>query len=477
MLAAFGPFIPSCTYDKSEPDTQEFPADIASIILTKCASTGCHDDQSKEAAGGLSLSSWNNMFLGDRSGAVVVPYQFRQSEIYLFTNTYADLGVTNTPVMPYNQEPLSRQEVLKLRYWINEGAPNKDGFIKFSDDPYRKKYYVANRGCDLVAVMELSTNLIMRYVQVGNSIFIESPSQILISPDGEYWYVVFSEGDVIQKFRTSDDSFVSSLYLGFGEWNSLCITADSKYAFVVNGEADGQVAIVDLSDLSLLKMYGGGMLFQSPQGVSVTDNSDAVFIGFKSGNFLYKMDISDMLNATIDTVVLEAGQPASTISKYDPKIVFLHPNQSKYFVICPGTNEVRVLDASTDNLIAVIATGTYPQSFSYSSSFDYLFIANTEDTVSFAGKRGSVSVLDCQSNALIKTIYTGAQPYGMAINAVNQQLIVANRNFNSDGPKPHHATECEGRNGYLTYLDINSLTMVDGKKYEISVDPNSVQVR
>jgi len=173
MLAAFGPFIPSCTYDKSEPDTQEFPADIASIILTKCASTGCHDDQSKEAAGGLSLSSWNNMFLGDRSGAVVVPYQFRQSEIYLFTNTYADLGVTNTPVMPYNQEPLSRQEVLKLRYWINEGAPNKDGFIKFSDDPYRKKYYVANRGCDLVAVMELSTNLIMRYVQVGNSIFIE----------------------------------------------------------------------------------------------------------------------------------------------------------------------------------------------------------------------------------------------------------------------------------------------------------------
>ena len=46
---------------------------IGRIMIEKCATSGCHNDVSKVAAGGLSLSSWDKLFEGSRAGSSVVP--------------------------------------------------------------------------------------------------------------------------------------------------------------------------------------------------------------------------------------------------------------------------------------------------------------------------------------------------------------------------------------------------------------------
>jgi hypothetical protein len=62
-------------------------------------------------------------------------------------------------------------------------------------------------------------------------------------------------------------------------------------------------------------------------------------------------------------------------------------------------------------------------------------------------------------------------------------VVVANRNFATDGPSPHHASTCGGRNGYVSFINVNTLNMVtvsgssSVKKIETSVDPYSAAIR
>lgn len=137
LLILLAGFLFSCKKENNI-NTQDYPDDIGKIIITQCAVTGCHNDASKNAAGGLSLSTWEKMMEGSRNGAVTVPYSYQQSSMFLFTNTYSDLGVFVPPSMPFGRAPLSRDDVFALRLWINAGAPNKNDFVKFSDNPNRK---------------------------------------------------------------------------------------------------------------------------------------------------------------------------------------------------------------------------------------------------------------------------------------------------------------------------------------------------
>src|SRR5436305_527111 len=66
----------SCTRDAGTPyANSDYPPAIASIILPKCAVQGCHNTASRDATGGLSLATWNDLFAGSRNGPAVVPYR------------------------------------------------------------------------------------------------------------------------------------------------------------------------------------------------------------------------------------------------------------------------------------------------------------------------------------------------------------------------------------------------------------------
>jgi len=76
---------------------------------------------------------------------------------------------------------------------------------------------------------------------------------------------------------------------------------------------------------------------------------------------------------------------------------------------------------------------------------------------------------------LLETIHPGYQPKGITLDEANQLAYIANRNADPTGADaPHHYTECEDNNGYITLLDLNTLTMVEGRKTEVSVAPYSI---
>lgn len=60
LFISFFFLISSCKKDPVIVDISEtgYPKEIGELIVTQCAVSGCHNDISKNAASGLSLSTW-----------------------------------------------------------------------------------------------------------------------------------------------------------------------------------------------------------------------------------------------------------------------------------------------------------------------------------------------------------------------------------------------------------------------------------
>ncbi|MFK7808295.1 MAG: YncE family protein [Saprospiraceae bacterium] len=469
-----------CSSDDEQEGTNDnsdgYPAEVSQIITTKCATAGCHNDISRVAAAGLSMKTWDRLFEGSRGGSAVVPYRTDQSFLLFFVNTDPEKGIVLSPTMPINQPALSAEEYTILKDWIEEGAPNSDGLVKFSDNPSRRKFYVTNQGCDMVAVFDAETQTLMRYIDVGSRGEIESPHQVKVSPDGKYWYTIFFSGTTIQKFDATDDSFVSEAEIGDGSWNTFRLSSDGKRAYVVNWSANGSIAVVDLENMTLKSTITGNGLFEWPHGSMLNEAEDVLYVTAQHGNFFYKIDLNDLDNPQVEKVSMNESSP-TTISWLDGHEMELSPDGSKYFVTCEESNEVRVLQSSNDSVIAVIPTGVFPQEIAFSKSKPYLFVTCTEDYLTYPDQIGSVYVINYEDHTVVKTIFTGFQPHGITVDDQEERVYVAHRNVRADGPTPHHSTDCEGRNGFVTQIDLNTLELLPGYKVEVSVDPYSVSLR
>ena len=470
----------SCKKDKSdEADLSNYPADISKIISTHCAVSGCHNQQSKLAAGGLSMETWEQLFEGGNGGSTVIPYRPDQSWLMYYINTDTNRGVALTPTMPFNKPPLSDEDYNTLHAWITAGAPDVNGKIPFPNEPDRRKFYVSSQGCDLVTVFDTKTLLAMRCIDVGALPSIEVPHQLKVSPDGQYWYACFVAGTVLQRFSTFDDSFAGEIVIGPGNWNTMAISSDGTKAFVVDWDDEGKVAYVDLEQMNFIQYYQGSGLFTQPHGSWLNTAFTTLYITSQYGNYIYKVDITNPTFPDIEKVVLKPGQQPNNIQgTYDPHEIVLSPDETKYFVTCQASDEVRVMDAATDTLIAVIPVGNYPLEMAVSLTKPYLFVVCEEDPCSEPVCKGSVYVIDYNDFSVITTLQSGLfEPHGIAIDDGAGIVTISNRNVNPGGPAPHHVSECGGRNGFVKFINLNTLEFIPDYRPELSVDPYSVAAK
>jgi DNA-binding beta-propeller fold protein YncE len=477
LLSACLVFFQTCRVDDPVIDipASAYPANIGKIILTHCAVSGCHNSASKDAAAGLDLSSWSTMFSGDRSGnAVTIPFSHKFSTTFLFSNTYADLGLnTITPVMPLNSPPLSHAEMMTLRNWIDNGAPDRNGFVMFSDNPSRRKFYVVNQGCDVVTVFDEASLLPMRYIPIGSGDYRDSPHMIRISPDGAYWYVSFLNYPYLQRYSTTDDHFAGQVYIGVDSYNTFAISKDSKKAYAV-GFDYGKIARINLASMTLIDTLYSSV--SSLHGSRLSPDDSSLYVTPTFGNYLFKFRASDL--TSFQRIPIDGTKIVNQSSTLDPHDILFSPDGSKYFVTCQTSNQVSVMNAANDSLLQLLTVGTKPQELSISAANNLLFVSCMEDITTFpgAGKRGSVYVIDLHTYA-ITPVDVGYQPHGLMTDDAKNLVYVANRNANPNGPAPHHTTDCGGRNGYLTIIDMSTLKILPDKIIELGSDPYSVEVR
>lgn len=501
-LVFFSVHISSCTWDKPEVpirnttvsvenpiDTMnnpgfncpDYPENIRSILVNKCATAGCHNAVSYAGASGLDLTSWLTMRRGSSAGAVVIPGNPDYSTLFSFSNTYADLGFDgNEPKMPYNGTALSRDEITTLKNWINEGAHNACGDPMFSDDCSNSKLFISNQGCDQVVTLDPATRLIQKWFNVGVTPVTESPHMMKVSPDGQYLYVALYSG-LIQRYRTCDESFVDEIDvtagtgISGGQWGTIAIGPDGKKGYSVD-YSNNRIATINLENFPMTAYTSYSLAsidFYFPHGITTNQAGDKLYITDQVGGNVFIVDTASSISRYVNVVIPNFTKVPTGSSKIHE--VFFSLDYSKYFITCESTSEVRVFNTSDNSLITSIPVGTLPQEFSISSTHPYLFVSCTEDIMPEG--RGSIAVIDYNTLTLVKKIYTGTQPHGLAVDDAKNIVYVANRNYDANGDAPHHTGACAGRNGYLTLIDMNTLELVPGYKCELGVNPYSVVLK
>jgi DNA-binding beta-propeller fold protein YncE len=462
----------TCKKDPQIPTFGDFPPGVNEIFSSKCATSGCHNSSSYLGAADLDLSSYASLFRGSNNGSPVIPYRSDFSSLCYFINTYSEFGPSNNPTMPLYANPLSKAEVKTIKDWIDNGAPDINGNVMWSDNPLRKKYYVLNLGCDVVTVFDAETQLPIRYITVGNVPNIaESPHMLKVSPDGQYWYVIFVANNILQKYRTSDDSFVGEVSLGaYQSWNTIVISNDSKKAYCVSWQASSRLAIIDLENMNLLYNVGGGN-FTDAHGVALNKTNDTIYITRQTGNYIYKIDTA--FNTGFQEISLNGLTPNQT-SSLDPHEIIFSPDGTKYFVSCQAYNQVRVMRTAGDSLLQIINTGQYPLEFAKSVSKNKLYVTCQNEPGLNPNSKGCINAIDMTTYQSTKYM-VGYEPHGIAIDETNGFVIVASRNTGVTGPVPHHTGVC-GRNGFVNYFNINTMQLLS-KKTEVAADPYSVSIR
>ena len=480
-LAIFCLIATSCKHEPANPAITyggNYPDDVAKIILNKCATAGCHNNASHTGAGGLNLTTWDKLFEGGNTGAVVIPYRPDFSTLCFYTNTDTSMGVSLVPTMPVNKEPLSKSEYLILKNWIESGAPDASGRIKFADNPYRKKIYVANQLCDVVTVFDAATRLQMRYIDMGNKVATEFPRAIKVSPDKKHWYVsFFINTDIIQKFSAIDDRLVGEINIGSGSWTSFEITSDSKFGFFVDNNNPGKVAYVDLEHMQLLATYTVGGKFRYPSGIAINEEFKNIYVGNTNGNYIYTIDITDPLHPAIKELIIDGSTSLLYNPSIDPTDLLTDTATGYCYIACTGSSEIKVVNMNSDVVIHTIPIGSSPAYMSLSSSSKKLFVTCPNDVISFPGNSGSVVIIDIESNTVLKRINTGYQPFGIAVDDQSKIVTVVNANLSPDGNAPHHTTNCGGRNGNVTFIDMATMELIPFLRSEVAVYPYGAAVR
>lgn len=473
----------SCTKTSAPLVYGDYPTEVGRIITQRCAVSGCHNSQSAQAAAGLNLETWQSLFKGGNSGSSVIPYSSKFSPLCYFINTYSDLGLQNQPVMPLNGTALSKEEVKHIMNWIDAGAADQNGNVMWADHPGRKKLYAVNQGCDVVTVIDAETRLPMRYVEVGTkSGIIESPHQVRVSPDGKYWYVVFLNNNVMQKFSCETDQSIGTIPLSpFAagtssntdddalDWNTFVISSDNKRAYCVSWTLNGKVSAVDLEQRKLLHYLPG---FPNAHGICLNAEGDKMYVTAQTGNYITELDTAFSVKKELS---LENGIPWSSSPSLDPHDIILSPDDKSLAITCQRSNELRLFNLTTQSVTAIVPTGVYPQEVIYSVSSNRYVVSCTNDTVTVQGAHGIISVIHPASFA-VQHIKCGFQPHGIACDENKKLLYVLSRNILSSGAPPHHSSACSGRNGFMNFIDLNTMKVLPDK-YELSVDPYFIYPR
>jgi YVTN family beta-propeller protein len=113
------------------------------------------------------------------------------------------------------------------------------------------------------------------------------------------------------------------------------------------------------------------------------------------------------------------GRTGEVLTYASPVEILFSPDGSRLYVLCQGSEEVRVLDAATYAPIKNIPVGRVPRGFSLSHDGGRLFVANTWDD--------TISVIDTHALDVIATWSVGAEPSSVVEDREGKHLFVANR--------------------------------------------------
>ena len=234
-----------------------------------------------------------------------------------------------------------------------------------------------------------------------------------ISPDGTRLYVV-KNGGRVAVVDTTTGTVVTELK---ADAQAIEVSSDGHYLWMSRPMSEEGVAIWDLSTNRLVKTFKTGFSFQRPDLV-VTPDGFRAYVNSAHNVQVVKLDV--------------IPYPATTLFAGDKRSLTLSPDGTRLYVGDTDSEQednppfrtktwgmVRVVDTSTNNVVAQINVTHIPSdvAFSPDGSRAYVGFSNS----------GKIAVIDTSTNKVIGSL-DGVDVRSMTVSPDGTRLYVTNFN-------------------------------------------------
>ncbi|MCI0708230.1 MAG: YncE family protein [Ignavibacteriae bacterium] len=437
-------------YDSIE--TIIYSQHVQLLLNRRCATSGCHNTET--AAEDLVMTSWQSLMQGSHNGAVVIPFRPEKSHLIFHVNRDSNIAPVANPQMPPD-EPLPTVEVQFLMRWIREGAKNDFEQVPF-DEPGRGRVVLTNQSDDEVAIIDATSNLLMRMVPVGVAPQPESPHNVTVDRQGNFYYVNLIAGNEIWKFDARTNEHVGTLSLGAQRSPAqIALSPDGTVGYVTNYDLTKTNRSVQ--KFSALSMQLESEIFDqrmiAPHGITRRPTTDT-----ESGSEYWiaceqSDNIAILLNDDVVVIKADSTVPDLPTSDYTPNFgpyqTVFTPDGAFAYITCRLSDEVRVFNAQTLQLVNIIPVGENPLIPDITPDGRLVYVANRNSN--------SVSVINTLLNGgkgmkITDIQNVGVEPHGVLAAPLGDFIYVSCENVNSPDA-PHHPVSGLKTPGFVTVID------------------------
>jgi YVTN family beta-propeller protein len=384
---------------------------VQPILDRSCAQGGCHDGAMK--ASGLDLTSWNRVLKGSSNGEVIIPSMPARSLL----TTLFDGTILRKAHPPIPSHPIANNEVQFLKRWIAEGAKNDAGEVPYAHSVH--KLYVPNQAEDVIAVIDMDSLVVFRYVNVGVSPTIDGPH--FIAANHENWYVSLIGTGEVWKFDSRSDTLVGTGRIP-GSPALLALTPDGSKLYVsqFSNSRTNQIAVMNTQTMTVSKTIDTWVM---PHGMRMDNAGTRLYVANMFSDNISVIDVAS--DSVIATVPLAYDAQPFGPPKYMPMEIAVSPDDSIMLATCSETREVRMFSTRTLALVDSFAVGDEPWHIQFTPDGVYSYVTN---------RRGnSVSVIHLPMRHVMNTITADTPPYfnyphGCDVSPDGQHIFVSNEN-------------------------------------------------
>ncbi len=428
---------------------------IQPIFQNSCAGAGCH------VGGGIptseySLETWEKVMAGTEDfGAEVIPYSAAKSHLFQHINTDTTLAPIALPRMPLSRDPLTRDQLLTIKRWIDEGARNDRGEVALAGLD-RARLFVTAQSEDRMTVIDLETERIMRYIDVGSSSLQKpaSPHNVILSPDRSVFYVNMINGGTVEKYDARTFAKLGATSVGLAP-AQIAITRDGAALYVSNFDLSPvqQRFIVRINAASMTVTDTIFEVGRAPHGVVLSLDEKYLYTTNALGD---DISIVDLASGEVERRIpispdnpLPPGNPA----RFEPYQGELTGDGRFFWVTCRQSGEVRVVDLVAGRVVDSIRVGTRPLIPKLTPDGRQLWVPNQGGT----SGTNTISVIDVAGRNVITTISgLRQQPHAIVFSADGRKAFISCEN--QTGGDLHHPLEgSSAYPGFLEVIDVSTM--------------------
>jgi YVTN family beta-propeller protein len=198
-------------------------------------------------------------------------------------------------------------------------------------------------------------------------------------------------------------------------------------------------------------------------GVQVTHDGKWLWTANQQSDNIAVIDTdNDSLVAIIKIDPAVPDGPPTGVPQFGPYQLVFTADDDFAYVTCRFSNEVRVFDTQTRQLVTVIPVGVNPLILDISPDDEFVYVANRGTG---ASPSKTVSVIRTSDNTeLLKIQDVGVEPHGVAVTADGALVYVACENTNNPDT-PHHPVTGLKTPGYVVVIDVATNQVV--KRIEV----------